>query len=122
MADGPYARQAAVDHKIDLRLAPAAETPEDLVRRGGEGRFDFAFIDADKEHHDLCHERCLQLVRPGGLIAIDNVPGGGAVIDASVNVADTAAIRASNDKLRGDARVVLTLLPVADGLTLLRKH
>jgi len=117
-----YWREAGVDHKIELRLAPAAETLADLLRQGNAGRFDFAFIDADKENYDLYYERCLELIRPGGLIAIDNVLWGGAVIDTSAQDADTAAIRALNEKLHDDARVDITLLPVADGLTLLRKR
>jgi predicted O-methyltransferase YrrM len=117
-----YWQAAGVDHKIDLHLAPAAETLAALLQRGDHDRFDFAFIDADKENYDLYYERCLQLVRPGGLIAIDNVLWGGAVIDETIQDADTVAIRALNSKLRDDERVAISLLPIADGLTLLRKR
>ncbi len=117
-----YWREAGVDHKIELRLAPAAETLAALVEQGNEGHFDFAFIDADKQNYDLYYERCLQLVRPGGLIAIDNVLWGGSVIDASIQDVDTVAIRTLNNKLHDDERVTISLLPIADGLTLVRKR
>jgi predicted O-methyltransferase YrrM len=117
-----YWREAGVEHKIDLRVAPAADTLEGLVKQGNEGCFDFAFIDADKENYDLYYERCLQLLRPGGLIAIDNVLWGGAVIDTSDQDADTVAIRALNKKLHSDNRVAISLVPIADGLTLVRKR
>ena len=117
-----YWREAGVEHKIDLRVAPAADTLEALVEQGNASRFDFAFIDADKANYDLYYERCLQLIRPGGLIAIDNVLWGGAVIDTSDQDADTVAIRALNTKLHGDDRVAISLVPIADGLTLLRKR
>ena len=117
-----YWREAGVEHKIDLRVAPAADTLEELVKQGNAGRFDFAFIDADKQNYDLYYERSLQLLRPGGLIAIDNVLWGGAVIDTSDQDADTVAIRALNMKLRDDERVAISLVPIADGLTLLRKR
>ncbi len=110
------------DGKIDLRLAPAAETLATLVREGNGERFDFAFIDADKENYDLYYERCLQLVRPGGLIAIDNVLWGGSVVDAADRDPDTLAIRALNRKLHQDTRVAISLVPIADGLMLVRKR
>jgi len=117
-----YWREAGVEHKIDLRVAPAEDTLEALAEQGNAGRFDFAFIDADKANYDLYYERCLQLIRPGGLIAIDNVLWGGAVIDTSDQDADTVAIRELNTKLHGDERVAISLVPIADGLTLLRKR
>lgn len=117
-----YWREAGVEHKIDLRVAPAAVTLAGLVEQGNEGRFDFAFIDADKENYDLYYERCLQLIRPGGLIAIDNVLWGGAVIDAADRDPDTRAIRALNKKLHSDSRVDISLVPIADGLSLVRKR
>jgi caffeoyl-CoA O-methyltransferase len=117
-----YWREAGVDHKIELRIAPAADTLRSLVEQGEQEAFDFAFIDADKENYDVYYEHCLQLVRRGGLIAVDNVLWGGAVIDASDREADTLSIRAFNRKLHEDPRVALSLVPIADGLTLARKR
>jgi predicted O-methyltransferase YrrM len=113
-----YWREAGVDRKIDLRIRPALETLDDLIATGQGGRFDFAFIDADKENYSNYFERALVLVRPGGLIAIDNVLWYGRVIDLAVEDADTRAIRAFNEKLHGDQRVWLSMLAVRDGLTL----
>lgn len=113
-----YWREAGVDRKIDLRIRPALETLDDLIATGQGGRFDFAFIDADKDNYSNYYERALVLVRPGGLIAIDNVLWYGRVIDAAVEDADTRAIRAFNEKLHGDQRVWLSMLAVRDGLTL----
>lgn len=114
-------RDAGVAHKIDLKLAPAAHTLNELLAQGQQDRFDFAFIDADKSNYDVYYETCLKLIRPGGLIAIDNVLWGGAVADPSANDEDTRAIRALNDKLHGDSRIELSLVPIADGLTLARR-
>jgi predicted O-methyltransferase YrrM len=113
-----YWREAGVERKIDLRLGPALKTLDDLIAQGQGGRFDFAFIDADKGNYLNYYERALVLVRPGGLIAVDNVLWDGKVIDPSVNDADTRAIRAFNESLHHDERVWLSLLPVRDGLTL----
>ena len=113
-----YWREAGVDRKIDLRLRPALETLDALIAGGEGGRFDFAFIDADKANYANYFERALVLVRAGGLIAIDNVLWYGKVIDPEVQDADTRAIRAFNEKLHGDERVWLSMLPVRDGLTL----
>jgi predicted O-methyltransferase YrrM len=113
-----YWREAEVQHKIDLRLAPALKTLDSLIAMGQGSSFDFAFIDADKVNYDSYYERALVLLRPGGLIAIDNVLWSGRVIDPNVNDADTVAIRALNDKLRTDDRVWLSMLAVHDGLTL----
>jgi caffeoyl-CoA O-methyltransferase len=113
-----YWREAGVEKKIDLRLRPALETLDALIAGGEGGRFDFAFIDADKGNYANYFERALVLVRPGGLIAIDNVLWNGRVIDPTVTDADTLAIRAFNEKLHGDERVWLSMLPVRDGLTL----
>lgn len=116
-----YWQEAGVAHKIDLRLAPAAKTLSQLIEEGRAGSFDFAFIDADKQNYDLYYESCLQLVRPGGLIAIDNVFWGGSVADSSDTDSDTEAIRALNNKIHADPRVDISMVPIADGLTLARK-
>jgi caffeoyl-CoA O-methyltransferase len=115
-----YWREAGVADRIELRLAPAADTLASLLAAGGSRRFDFAFIDADKENYDLYYEQCLKLVRPGGLIAIDNTLWHGAVADPRRNDVDTVAIRALNRKIRDDARVDMVLLPIGDGLLLAR--
>ena len=117
-----YWAQAGVASKIDLRLAPAIETLDDLLAAGEAGSFDFAFIDADKPRYDIYYERALSLVRSGGLIALDNVLWNGQVADPAVTDADTAAIRALNAKLVADTRVLVSMLPVADGLTLAYKR
>jgi predicted O-methyltransferase YrrM len=113
-----YWREAGVEGKIDLRLRPALETLNDLIALGQAGSFDFAFIDADKENYENYFERCLTLVRAGGLIAVDNVLWSGRVIDSADKDADTRAIRSFNEKLLADDRVWLSLLPIRDGLTL----
>jgi predicted O-methyltransferase YrrM len=113
-----YWREAGVERKIDLRLGPALKTLDDLIAQGQGGRFDFAFIDADKGNYANYYERALVLVRPGGLIAVDNVLWDGKVIDPRVNDADTRAIRAFNQSLHHDERVWLSMLPIRDGLTL----
>jgi caffeoyl-CoA O-methyltransferase len=113
---------AGVAHKIDLRLAPALETLDGLLANGEAGTFDFVFIDADKEAYDAYYERTLELIRPGGLIALDNTLWEGKVVDPEVTDPDTEAIRAINAKLATDERVTLSLLPVGDGLTLARKR
>jgi caffeoyl-CoA O-methyltransferase len=117
-----YWEKAGVAEKIDLRLGPALETLEELLANGQRDRCDFAFIDADTESYDAYYELCLQVVRPGGLIAVDNVLWSGKVADASVTDADTEAIRRLNAKLATDERVTLSLLPVGDGLTLARRR
>jgi predicted O-methyltransferase YrrM len=118
----PFWQAAGVAGKIDLRLAPALQTLDAELARGGAGTFDFAFIDADKPAYDGYYERCLQLVRPGGLITIDNVLWGGAVADPGERSESTAALRRLNDKLHADERVDVSLLAVGDGLTLARKR
>jgi len=117
-----YWAKAGLASKIDLRLAPALGTLAQLRSEGKSNFFDYAFIDADKVNYDAYYESCLQLVRPGGLIAIDNTLWDGKVADASVNDPDTAAIRNLNAKLHGDSRVSLCFLPMADGLTLALKR
>jgi len=116
-----YWREAGVEHKISLRLAPAVETLDGLLAEGRGGTFDFAFIDADKENYDRYYERALKLLRPGGLIAVDNVLWHGKVLDESIQDADTRAIRALNEKLHRDGRVWVSLLAIGDGLTLAYK-
>jgi len=113
-----YWAEAGVAGKIDLHLAPALDTLDALIAAGGAGTFDFAFIDADKTNYANYYERCLTLLRVGGVVAIDNVLWAGRVCDTAVQDADTVAIRAFNEKLHGDTRVALSLLPVGDGLTL----
>jgi predicted O-methyltransferase YrrM len=113
---------AGVAHKIDLRLAPALETLDSLIAQGRSASFDFAFIDADKSNYDSYYERALVLVRPGGLIGVDNTLWGGAVADAGRTDDDTRAIRALNQKIHTDERVDTVLLPIGDGLTLARKR
>jgi predicted O-methyltransferase YrrM len=116
-----YWKKAGVDHKIDLHLAPASDTLDALIADGQAGCFDFAFIDADKTGYDAYYERCLTLLRRGGLIVIDNVLWGGRVAYPAEDD-DTAAIQALNRKLHNDQRVDLSMLPVSDGLTLARKR
>ncbi len=117
----PYWQRAGVAHKIDLVLAPALQTLDAQLAQGHAGRYDFAFIDADKAAYDGYYERCLQLLRAGGLIAIDNVLWSGAVARPASD-ADTRALQELNLKLRDDARIDLSLLPIGDGLTLARKR
>ena len=110
-----------VAKKIQLRLAPALETLAALEAGGMAGRFDFAFIDAHKPEYDGYYEACLKLVRPGGLIAFDNMLQGGNVADRTDRSAGVSAIRALNTKIAKDARVDAVLLPVGDGMTLARR-
>ena len=117
-----YWERAGVAHKIDLRLAPALETLDALLGAGEEGSYDFAFIDADKQNYGNYYERCLLLLRRGGLIAVDNTLWSGAVADGQDDSADTRALREFNDKLHHDQRVSISLLSIADGLTLALKH
>jgi predicted O-methyltransferase YrrM len=118
----PFWEAAGVANKIELKLAPAIETLQSRIAGGEAGTYDFAFIDADKGGYDAYYERCLDLLRPGGLIAIDNVLWSGHVARLPAKDADTAALQALNDKLHYDERVDLSLLPVGDGLTLARKR
>jgi len=113
-----YWREAGVEGMIDLHLRPAIETLDDLVARGQAGTFDFAFIDADKANYWNYYERCLALIRPGGLIAVDNVLWDGKVIDPSAQDADTRAIRQFNERVYSDDRIWLCMLGIRDGITL----
>ena len=115
-------RAAGVEHKVDLRLAPALETLDALIAAGEEGRFDFAFIDADKENYGHYFERVLRLLRTGGLIAVDNTLWSGRVADPENAEADTVTMRHFNERLHSDARIDLSLVPIGDGLTLARKR
>ncbi|MCA1676079.1 MAG: class I SAM-dependent methyltransferase, partial [Actinobacteria bacterium] len=117
-----YWDEAGVGGKIDLRLAPAAETLAALLAGGGAGSFDLAFIDADKEGYRDYYELCLKLLRPGGLVVVDNVLWSGQVADPAVHDPATDAIRRFNALVHADERVRVALLPVADGLTLALKR
>lgn len=114
--------QANISARIDLRLAPAADSMKAMIAAGEAGQYDFAFIDADKTGYDTYYEFALTLLRPGGLITIDNVLWSGAVVDQSDQSADTKALRALNEKISKDARVTMSLVPIGDGLTLARKR
>ena len=117
----PFWAQAGVAQKIELVLAPALQTLDARLAAGEVGAYDFAFIDADKTNYDAYYERCLQLVRAGGLIAFDNTLWGGAVARPAES-ADTRALQALNDKLHRDERIDVSLLTIGDGLTLARKR
>jgi predicted O-methyltransferase YrrM len=117
-----YWQKAGVAHKIDLRLAPGLDTLNQLLADGESDSFDFAFIDADKSNYDGYYECCLQLLRAGGLIAIDNVLWNGGVVNDELQDDDTLAIRAINRKVIADDRVDTTLTPIGDGLTLAIKR
>jgi caffeoyl-CoA O-methyltransferase len=115
-------QRAGVAHKVELHLAPAQETLDALLSNGQEGTVDLVFIDADKPGYDAYYERALRLLRPGGLIAIDNVLWDGKVFDPGVQDPDTVALRSLNDKLLVDERIELAMVPIADGLTLALKR
>lgn len=116
-----YWQQAGVEGRIKLHLAPAIETLDHMLAEGQAGSVDFAFIDADKVNYPNYFEKCLALLRTGGVIAVDNVLWGGSVIDSKKNDEDTIAIRHFNKRLQSDSRVDISLVPIADGLTLARK-
>lgn len=117
-----YWAEAGMAERIDLRLAPAIETLDRALEEGQAGSFDFAFIDADKEYYEAYYERCLRLIKPGGVIMVDNVLWGGRVADPHDSEVDTLAIREFNEKLIGDQRIDLSLVPIGDGLSLCRKR
>ncbi|MDH5227607.1 MAG: class I SAM-dependent methyltransferase [Gammaproteobacteria bacterium] len=117
-----YWEQGGVAHRIDLHIAPATNTLDALLQQGQAGTFDLAFIDADKTNYLAYYERTLQLLRPGGLVLIDNTLWSGRVADPAVNDPDTVALRELNTALLRDERVDLSLLPVGDGLTLALKR
>ena len=114
--------RAGVSEKIDLRIAPALETLEKLIAEGKAGSFDLAFIDADKRNYENYYERVLTLLRPGGLILIDNVLWSGKVVDPTITDKQTQAIREFNQKLHQDSRISLSVVAIADGLTLALKR
>jgi predicted O-methyltransferase YrrM len=125
-----YWQEAGVAHKIEFRFGKATRTLDNLIKSGESGSFDFVFIDADKINYDAYYEKSLRLLRPGGVIAIDNVLLFGAVADSAVldtdlksriSDADIDAMRKLNEKICNDPRVDETMLPIADGLTLVRK-
>lgn len=113
---------AGIASQIDLRLAPAVETLDGLLKEGRNDSFDIAFIDADKENYPIYYDRLMQLVRPGGLILADNVLWDGAVADPENQSASTKAIRAFNAQVHRDERVDMSLVPIGDGLTLIRRR
>ena len=114
-----YWREAGVEEMIDLRIGPATGSLDTMLA-AGEGPFDFAFIDADKTSYDAYYERALRLVRPGGLIAFDNMLWSGAVADPAAGDPDTSALRALNAKIHADERVDMALATIGDGVMLAR--
>lgn len=116
-----YWREAGMEERIHLRIAPALLTLQELLSARGPGQFDFAFIDADKPNYRAYFEKCLELVRPGGFIAVDNVLWSGRVAEPGVTDPDTVAIREFNKALSRDRRVEHCIVPIADGLTLARR-
>ncbi len=117
-----YWQEAGLADRIDLRIAPASETLQILLDAGEQGSFDFAFIDADKESYDTYYERCLALLRPGGLVMIDNVFRDGRVLDPDAHDESVRAVARLNAKIRSDDRVHVCVLPLADGVTLACKR
>ena len=113
-----YWKKAQVEDKIDLRIAPALKTLDQLLSEGKQGTYDFSFIDADKIEYQGYFDKSLELLRIGGLIAIDNVLWGGSVIDDSIQDSSTKAIREFNENLSSDSRVSISMVPIGDGLTL----
>ena len=117
-----YWAEAGVADRVDLRLAPALTTLDQLLAGGAEGTFDFAFVDARKSEYPEYHERVVRLLRPGGLAAYDNVLWGGGVVDESMQDDETLGVRRLNERLAADQRVSIAMLPLADGVTLARKR
>ena len=113
-----YWREAGVSDRVDMRLGPAIETLDCMLRDSQGGTFDFIFIDADKASYVEYYERALRLIRPGGLIAIDNVLRSGEVLDPKIDEPGTVAVRKLNEMLHHDERIVLSMLPIADGINL----
>ena len=117
-----YWKRAGVSHKIDLRLAPALDTLQQLIDSGASGSFDIAFVDADKGNYVQYYELCLTLLRSGGILMVDNVLWGGDVANSDITDTDTEAIRELNRKIHQDPRISLSMLPLGDGLTVVRKR
>jgi predicted O-methyltransferase YrrM len=117
-----YWREAGVEHKVDLRLGPALETLADLKSEGAAGTIDFAFLDADKEPYPDYYEAILDLLKPGGVLLVDNVLADGKVVDPNHSSASVQAIQRLNDRILRDERVSAVLMPIADGLTLARRR
>jgi predicted O-methyltransferase YrrM len=118
----PHWEKAGLTDKIDLRLGPAVDTLDAMIAAGENGQYDMAFIDADKENYGLYYERCLILLRVGGLILVDNVLWDGRVADEAEQDESTQAIRALTKKMHADERIDFSLLPVGDGLSLAVKR
>ena len=118
----PHWNKAGLALKIDLRLGAAVETLDAMIAAGESGQYDMAFIDADKENYGLYYESCLTLLRPGGLILVDNVLWGGRVADPAEQDESTQAIRALTKKMHADERIDFSMLPVGDGLSLAVKR
>ena len=117
-----YWNEAGVADRIELRLGPALSTLDALLESGAAESFDMAFLDADKAHYDAYYERALRLLRRAGLLLIDNVLWSGRIIDSQARDDDTLALRALNEKIHTDERVSISMLPLADGLTLAMKR
>lgn len=117
----PYWKEAGVHKKIDLRIGPATKTLKKMIKKGESGKYDFAFIDADKTGYADYYEGCLKLLRKGGLMAVDNVLWSGSVANPRTRAKDTLALKAFNKMVLADDRIELSMLPVGDGLTLVRK-
>lgn len=117
-----YWREAGIEDKVELRLAPALQTLDSFLECGERESFDFAYIDADKENYMHYYERSLALIRPGGMIAIDNTLWSGKVVDPKDQSDATRHIRALNQHIYEDERIEISLLPIGDGLTLARKN
>jgi predicted O-methyltransferase YrrM len=118
----PFWREAGVESRIDLRIKPGLDTLDELIAQGAQGSFDFAFVDADKPNYVAYYEKLLQLVRPAGLIAVDNTLAVSGAPVIRQNSLSARAIRAFNDHVHHDERVDLSLVPIGEGLTLLRKR
>ncbi len=117
-----YWAEAGVEGRVELRLAPAMETLDEMLADGQDDTFDFAFLDADKRNYPAYYERILRLLRSGGLLCVDNVFWGGDVVRPEVDDEDVRAVRALNERLASDDRVTISMVPIADGLTLARKR
>lgn len=118
----PFWQEAGVAHKIDLRIGPGLDSLQALLDEGHAASFDFAFIDADKPNYPHYYEMCLKLVRPGGVIGIDNTLWGGRIADLSHQDESTQIIRTLNERIRNDDRVDMSLVPIGDGLMLACKR